>query len=772
VVRRFSEGRTTFAPQWSWKRRPATGKLDAMNRHACSLVTLLALAATAGAAETHWSFRPVVRSSPPLVHHEDAVASPIDRFIIERLETDGIAPSPAADRRTLIRRVTLDLTGLPPTRTEVADFINDDAPDAYARLVDRLLASPHYGEHWTRPWLDLCHYGDSDGHLTDQLRPVAWRYRDWVLDALNADLPFDEFTRLQLAGDLIAAPAGDSLAEAVAPERLRQLLATGFLRQTLSNREGGADLEEYRVEQIVDRTSLVGTIWLGLTVGCARCHDHKYDPLTQAEFYQLYAYLDQADEINIDAPLLDEHKAYLQSRPLFEQQRRALTEPYQPQLDELQQRWETRLLHAWKHPGEDHIWDRQWEVLGLVWGGNLGEGQLEGTEICKLPWDQRTPRQHEDLQNYFLEHGSLVDPAEFAKFHLADLAKEIKALGNSMNGALPTRAPVMRAALTPRETFVHEAGDFRAPGDSVHPATPDWLPATGASQPSRLALADWLVSADNPLTPRVTVNRAWQSLFGRGIVATEDDFGLRGDPPTHPELLDWLATELVRSEWSIKRLHRAIVNTATYRQSSQPRPELHTLDPQHALLARQSSLRVPAEVVRDAALAVSGLLDTKLGGPGVYPPQSDRVTMEAFGYNKWPVSTGADRYRRGLYTFSLRTSPFAQSTTFDAPAPVATCTRRDRSNTPLQALTLLNDPVFIEIANAFGQRIATAPAADDADRINAAMQLCVARSATAEETTRLQAYLTARRTEGADEAQVWADLAGVLLNLHEFITRD
>jgi hypothetical protein len=330
----------------------------------------------------------------------------------------------------------------------------------------------------------------------------------------------------------------------------------------------------------------------------------------------------------------------------------------------------------------------------------------------------------------------------------------------------------MRAALNPRKTFVHETGDFRIPGHRVDPLTPAWLPVINATVAPRVALADWLVSDDNPLTARVTVNRAWQSFFGRGLVATEDDFGLRGDPPTHPELLDWLASELIRSEWSMKRLHRTIVHSATYRQSSQPRPELHTIDPQNTLLARQSSLRVSAEVVRDAALAVSGLLESRLGGPSVYPPQSDRVTMEAFGYNKWPVSTGADRYRRGLYTFVLRTSPFAQLVTFDAPVPVSACTRRDRSNTPLQALTLLNDAVFVEMAGTFGRRIVAEGGADDAERVAYAMELCLARPATREESLRLHQYLEDRRRTGIEETDVWSDVATVLLNLHEFITRD
>lgn len=745
---------------------------------AAVLLIVLVCGVLAAADDGHWAFRPVAHPVPPTLRFDGDACSPIDRFIHARLEREGLDPSASADRHTLIRRVTLDLTGLPPTPDEVDAFLSDDRPDAYERLVDRLLASPHYGEHFARGWLDLCHYGDTDGHLTDQMRPVAWRYRDWVINALNANMPFDEFTRLQLAGDLIAerSPAAN-LAEAVDPRRLHAWLGTGFLRQTLSNREGGADLEEYRVEQIVDRTSMVGTIWLGLTVGCARCHDHKYDPLTQTEFYQLYAYFDQADEINIDAPLPHERAAYLEARPEYDRRRSELVARWQPGLDELQKRWEVKLLHAASHPGENHVWDRQWEVLGLIWGGHLGEGQLEGTEIVKLPWEQRTPRQQADLLDYFLKHGAVVDPDRFAELKLAELDAALHALREEFPAAAATRAPVVRVALTPRETAVHEAGDFRSPGERVQPATPAWLPPSASSSTPRLALAEWLTSPDNPLTPRVVANRAWQWFFGRGLVATEADFGLRGDPPTHPELLDWLARRLLESGWDIKGLHRLIVTSSAYRQSSRPRPELESIDPDNTLLARQSSLRVPAEVVRDAALSVSGLIEHRLGGPGVYPPQSESVTMEGFGYNKWTVSQGADRYRRGLYTLILRTTPFAQAITFDAPAPLATCARRDRSNTPLQALTLLNDPVFVELAQALGRRIERDGGASDSQRIEFAIRLCLSRPPAAGETERILAYLeqarSARQRAGPpDESRTWADVAHVLLNLHEFITRD
>ena len=738
--------------------------------------------------QSHWSFQPILHSASPVIHDNDGWSrNPIDSYVVEQLQKNHLLPSPMAAPETSIRRVTLDLIGLLPTLPEVDEFLDDERPDAFERVVDRLLASPHYGERWARPWLDLCHYGDTDGHLTDQLRPVAWRYRDWVITALNANLPFDEFTISQLAGDLVK---GNS--RKVPPATDDPVLGTGLLRQTLSNREGGADLEEYRVEQIVDRTAMVGTIWLGLTVGCARCHDHKYDPLTQKEFFQLYSFFDQADEINIDAPLPNESEAYLQNRPVYDRRRLEVIEPYRTGLIALQKAWEAKVLQALAHPGENHVWDRQWELLGLIWGGGLGEGQLEGTEIVKLGWENRTPRQQDDLLDYFLERGSVTDEKEFAELKLGELRNQLVALKKQFPQAMATRAPVMMASQTPRQTYLHERGEFRSPGPDVEPALPDWLNASlqapGDSSrrnksiihnpSSRLALARWLVSYDHPLTARVTVNRMWQEFFGRGIVTTPDDFGTRGAKPTHPQLLDWLSREFFDSGWNVKATYRKIVCSATYRQSSRPRPELVELDPGNSLLARQNSLRVPAETVRDSILQVSGLLSTSSGGPGVYPAQDERVTMEAFGSNTWTTSKGADQYRRSIYTFIQRTSPFAQAITFDAPSPQRICARRDRSNTPMQALTLLNDPALIQISQAFAESLHLSNAKSDRERIGLAFRQCLTRSATNDELDRLEKYVEQQRGASHASAQTtsgppaWADLASVLINLHEFIVRD
>ncbi|RLS35813.1 MAG: DUF1549 domain-containing protein, partial [Planctomycetota bacterium] len=483
------------------------------------------------AAREHWAFQPVIRPTVPSVENADQLKNAIDGFVISRLNELNIVPAPEADRLTLLRRVTLDLTGLPSNSAEVELYLNDISGHAYENAVDRLLASSAYGERWARPWLDLSHFADTDGYLTDQKRPVAWRYRQWLIDALNRDLPFDQFTIEQLAGDLLPEATSE------------QLLATGFLRNTLSNREGGADLEEYRVEQIVDRTRMVGTAWLGLTVGCARCHDHKYDPLSQKEFFELYAILNQADEVNLNLPLPGELPAFDEKYPEYRRQRDAVLTPIQAQLDELQLRWESRMLEAVAKPGADPTWDRQWEVLGLIWGGELGEGQLEGCVIVQTPWEQRTVDEKDRLLDYFLARGSLIDESRFAELKLTAVAASLEELKKTV--PWPTRAPTIRQERHSRAVHLHTRGDFRVPAEAVQARVPAWLTAqidtphadSGPqnSDPcdslqttavlsltppasTRLDLARWLVSRDNPLTSRVVVNRMWQEFFGRGLV--------------------------------------------------------------------------------------------------------------------------------------------------------------------------------------------------------------------------------------------------------------
>lgn len=721
--------------------------------------------------EPHWALIPPERVEPPKVV---GVTHPVDRFIRARLAAESIKPSLEASRAMLIRRVTLDLTGLPPMPAEVEAFVHDARPDAFERVVDQLLASEHYGERWARWWLDLAHYADSDGYLQDFIRPVAWRYRQWVVETFNRDLPFDEFTVLQLAGDL--------LPEATTWQRM----GTGFLRNTLSNREGGADLEEYRVNQVIDRTMTVGVTWLGLTVGCAQCHDHKFDAITQREFYQLYAFFNRADEVNFNAPLAGEREVFETAKLEYDRKRAELLAPLTDQITELQADWEKRLLYAEMHPGEDFSWDRTLELLGLQWGQNLGEGQLEGLNIIKTPPERRTQDQRDRLLDYFLKARPAAEyAAKFKELKLDELRSKLDALAKTLPAV--TRAPGMMKTPFTRSTHVHIRGEFRRQGDDVQPATPAALPPLRANgQADRLALARWLVSGHHPLTARVTVNRLWQELFGRGLVATSENFGVRGDRPSHPELLDWLATEFVRDGWSVKSLLRKLVLSETYRQSSAARPELATRDPANALVARQARLRLSGEAVRDSALAASGLLNRAIGGPSVKPPQPASVSKEGYR-NSWESSTGPDRYRRGLYTFLQRTSPFAQFVTFDLPDTSRSCTRRERSNTPLQALNLLNDPTFLEAAQALAARIEREVRSSDEQRLAHAFVLTLARPPRPEEIKRLLAYLHQQRSLfTADPASAkgllldaappvdpaWITLGSVLLNLDEFICRE
>ena len=743
------------------------------------VVSANALAADADPAEQqHWAYRPIVRPQVPQAGGDGWARNAVDLFVLRRLDALKLVPSAAAGRETLIRRVTLDLIGLPPTPGEVAAFVNDTQPGAFERVVDRLLASPHYGERWARPWLDAAHYADSDGYLTDQLRPVAWRFRQWVVEALNDDMPFDRFTIEQLAGDLLPDAT------------IQQKIATGFLRQTLSNREGGADVEEFRVMQVKDRVSTVGTVWLGSTIGCSACHDHKFDSITQREFYELYAFFNSADEVNIDAPLPGELEPYLKKRPDYDRRRRELMGRRSEEIQELQRRWELRLLQANANPGEDYRWDRRWEILGLIWRQGLGEGQLEGQEIVKLEPAKRSQWQRDQIFEYFLRFGSDIDSQRFSELGLSQIKSGIDALNRELPGV--SRAATMRETQNPRRAFFQNRGVYNDRGPAVEPGTPRFLPPLGKPvSRDRLALARWLVSRDNPLVSRVTVNRIWQEFFGRGLVSTSEDFGTQGEQPTHPDLLDWLASRFVASGWSTKWLHRQIVCSAVYRQSSHVRPELQDRDPENRLLARQSSLRLTAEAIRDSSLAAGGLLSRTLGGPSVRPPQSSSTVMGGFGKSGWSVSGGDARFRRGLYIFIKRATPFPQLATFDAPNARDCCTRRERSNTPLQSLTLLNDPMFFACSKALAMRVLIECDGNDQQRMDRLFRICISRLPSAQERHELLASyrrlvevlrrdprsvaeLVADNPGGGDpiELGAWTGVCSVVLNLHEFITRD
>jgi len=676
--------------------------------------------------EGHWAFLPPQRPPLPEVRGSGWVRNPIDAFILARLEREGLTPAPEAERATLIRRASLDLLGLPPSPAEREAFLADPRPDAYERLVDRLLASPHHGERRGRAWLDLARYADSNGYSIDAPRSI-WKYRDWIVDALNRDLPFDQFLTDQLAGDLRPGATLD------------QRVATGFHRNTPINQEGGIDVEQFRVESIIDRTNTTATAFLGLTLGCAQCHDHKYDPITQEEYYRLFACFNNADEPEMAVATPE----VVARRDEVEAQIRAY-------LGEIRER-------------EPVLTERQraWEA-GLGMAGRQRQSQ-EVRAAFDVRFDARDEAQRRAVFAAFIDQ----DPGQ------ATHRRAIAALRAGAPTVVTTM--VVRERTVPRATHLLIQGDFTRPGKVVTPGVPGVLPplSPAGPTPNRLDLARWLADPANPLTARVAVNRLWQADFGRGLVETEDDFGTQGAPPSHPELLDWLATELVARGWSLKAIERLILTSATYRQSSRVRPGAAAIDPDNRRLARQSRLRLDAEVIRDSALKASGLLTHTLGGPGVFPPQPEGVMDLGQMRRRWTASTGPDRYRRGLYTFFWRATPHPSLLVFDAPDATHACTRRARSNTPLQALTLLNDAAAFEFAQALAGRVLREAPPDDGARIGHAFRLCLVRSPGGAEAQRLRDLIDQERREaGADDRTAWTAAARVLLNLDEFITRE
>ncbi len=709
-------------------------------------------------SSSHWSFQPLVKPAPPAVRGRSWVRNPIDAFVLSRLESEGIAPSPEAVKTTLVRRASLDLTGLPPPPELVDEFLRDSSPDAWDRLVDRLLASPHYGERWARWWLDLAHYADSDGYEKDQVRPYAWRWRHWVIEALNRDLPFDRFTIEQLAGDLLPGATNE------------QRVATGFLRNTLTNREAGVDRAEARFEQLVNRANTVGTVWLGLTVGCAQCHDHKYDPITQRDYYRLFAFFHAAEEENVDAPLAGEAGPYLRALPEYRKQRAELLREFEAPA--LQAEWEEKIGGAIREPGKVLEWDFALTSMKAMFD--------RAERVLKTEPARRSPRDQARLTDYFVRSPG---PALGRDKKTLERLKELREKLEKLDSGFPalTQAPVMvRDQDAGGGAHLHLRGDWRQKGIPVEPGLPAVLStAPAAPGADRLALARWLVSRENPLTARVTVNRLWQELFGRGLAATAEDFGAQGERPTHPGLLDWLAAELVDRGWSLKQFHKLLLTSATYRQSSRVRPELVSRDPDNRLLARQARLRLSAEAVRDVALAAGGLLHTAVGGPSVRPPQPAGVAELGYANSvKWKESEGTDRYRRGLYIHFQRTTPYPMLMNFDAPDSNVSCTRRQRSNTPLQALNLLNDPVFVEAAHALAWRVEQEASGGFGDRLDYAFRLCLAHPPSAEERERLGRFfdqysgILRNQSAAAGPVSAWAAVSRVLLNLDEFITRE
>ncbi len=825
--------------------------------------------------QAHWAFQPIAAPNPPPVRNSAWVANSIDAFILARLEAAGLEPSPQAQPETLLRRLHLDLTGLLPSTAELDAFLADwrsDADAAYAAKLDELLASPHFAERWARHWLDLARYGDSDGYLGDNLRPWAWVYRDWVIDAIHRDQPFDQFSIDQLAGDLLPESSQN------------QKIATGFHRNNLKNTEAGSDAELNRTKQIVDRVATTGTAWLGLTVACAECHDHKHDPISQREFYRLYAFFNNTNDADISVRLPAEWAAYEAKKHAWEAKLGTLLGPLQGLKPNPRPLPSTNVSWSVLHPDKTTAASTDLAIqddgsvlasskktpatvsyfvetpvaeartvtgfrlevfgefgIGRERGKTNGRGEngefvvsifiadlLEkGQKPRRLPLLAANADHHDALGvekalDYANTEGWRVATRTFephvAVFQLAKPERlpagsrvkfsigqkhgsrnsmrhfrlsatseagpfEVRAAPASSANFAKLRQPVEEhlanqpakpstkaQTLTEREksdrrrSFVHVRGDYEREGEAVSPGTPAILhPSRGQT---RLDLANWLFDPKNPLTARVAANQIWQPLFGEGIVRTPDDFGTHGAMPTHPRLLDWLATEFRRTGWSRKALIRTIVLSSAYRQSSaNTRPERS-----NALLWRQNSFRVSAETVRDVHLTASGLLERKIGGPGIRPPLPEFVT-EVGRSVKWPVSQGRERYRRGLYIFLKRTVLYPMLTAFDAPDTTVACSRRERTNTPMQALTLLNDPVFYECAEALAREILDAHGDDVRAGIRDLWRCCLAREPSPEELAALLAAYRDFRRE-TDKTLAAIATARIVMNLDEFVTRD
>jgi hypothetical protein len=911
--------------------------------------------------QRHWAFLPPARPPLPAVADPSWCKNPIDRFILARLDKEGLKPAPAADKVTLIRRLSLDLIGLPPTIAEVDAFLADPGDDAYGKVVDRLLNSAHYGERWGRLWLDAARYADSDGYEKDKLRHV-WFYRDWVIRALNRDQPYDDFVIDQLAGDLRPGATQD------------QIVATGFLRNSMINEEGGVDPEQFRMEAMFDRMDAIGKGVLGLTIQCAQCHTHKYDPLTQDEYYQMFAFLNDTHEANVAVYTPEEQKVragvFRQVREIEDDLKHrtpdwsekmaswektvASGQPewtvVQPVVDDISTGGERYLpmpdgsflaqgyaptKHRVKLSVRTDLKDVSAFRLELMNDANLplgGPGRsLKGTgaltefeveaasadapgkpqrlKFAKATADVNLPEapldailddksgkkrvtgpvafaiDGKDESAWGIDAGpgrrnlprkavfTLEKPLSFpggtiltiylkqnhggwnsddnqncnlGRFRLSitaapgaeadPLPKDVRAAlavppdrrtaaqtaavfgfwrttvhewkdANDRIEALWKTHPegstqlVLNARESPRMTSVLQRGDFLKPGKAVEPGVPAFLNALPAEpEPTRLTFARWLVDRQSPTSARAAVNRIWQAYFGIGLVSTSEDLGTQSEMPTHKDLLDWLAVDLMDNGWRLKALHRAIVTSATYRQSSKVTPALVAKDPYNRLLARGPRFRIDAELVRDVALAASGLLDARVGGPSVFPPAPEFLFLPpvSYGPKVWPESKGGDRYRRAVYTFRYRSVPYPALQTFDAPNGDFACVRRARSNTPLQALVTLNEPEFLECARALGLLTLREGGKTDAERVTYAFRRCVARTPAPAESAALLALLAKESKrfttgglnpwdlaapgsgerpalpEGVTPPQLaaWTAVSRVLLNLDETITKE
>jgi hypothetical protein len=885
---------------------------------------------SAAVIEKHWAYKKPVRLPVPSVRNKAAVTNAIDAFLLSKLESRDLSFSPPASKETLIRRVSLDLIGLPPTPADVAEFIADERPDAYEKLVERLLASPHYGERWARHWLDMARYADSNGFEKDDIR-TNWKYRDWVIEAFNRDLPFDQFTVEQIAGDMLPNAT------------VSQKIATGFHRNTMLNEEGGVDRDEAHFEVLVDRVNTTATVWLGSTVGCAQCHNHKYDPFTQKEYYQLMAFFTTAAKTeNVYGPTLrlwHEPKLDLatpeQAKRRAEIQKRideleAKLKTHTPELEREQRDWEKRVAEAaedWKPlmpaalrseagstltaqpdaviaatgenpqretyiveapapvkklsgirlevipdaslprggPGRDAyghfgLTEVKLEIgSGSNWqpvtfkrilsddGRVQAKGRKELWTIDVSREETRLPRQlllmpdvpvsvpkgatirvqlvqssdftGQNIGRFRLSATEAKDPTIIVKMRPklrpvlemaaaqrpAAASKEVADFFRTIAPSLGATRDELRdrkeelddlgivTAMVMGETpgferpydHVRTRGVFSSKGEKVYADVPAVVGALPQSElPNRLGLARWLASRDNPLTARVAINRIWEHYFGKGIVETTEDFGTQGERPVHPELLDWLAVEFMDRGWSLKAMHRLIANSTAYRQTSQVTPKLLEIDPYNRLITRGPRFRMEAEMIRDVTLAASGLLSRKVGGPSVFPPQPPGIWDVPYSDDKWEESKGDDRYRRGIYTFIRRSALYPAMMNFDATSREFCTVRRVRTNTPLGALTTLNDPGFFEAAQALARRLLTEGGDTDSARVEYAFRLVAARQPSPAEKDRILTWLANERayfqSHPDDAAKVnmkpelapWTMLANALLNLDEALSKE
>ncbi len=809
----------------------------------------------------HWSFTGPTRPANPSVKLKSWPANGIDPFVLHRLERTGLQPSEEADRHTLIRRLSFDIRGLPPTPEEVERFVSDSGPRAYEDLVDRLLKDTTYGEHWARMWLDLARYADSRGYGSDPLRSNMWRYRDWVIDAFNRNLPYDQFTVEQIAGDLL-------------PEAtLEQRIATAFHRNTMTNTEGGTDDEEFRVAAVRDRVDTTIQVWMGLTMGCAKCHSHKYDPITNREYYQFYDIFNQTadndrpdeapvinaptqqqtqqrEKITADVAKLQAEIKSLQAALKEEQKTAAKTQPKArfvrvelPGAGKFLSLAEVQVFSGGENlalkgtatqsstdfggpaklaidgntdghyfnakstthsKAENNPW---WEVdLGeakpvdmvVIWSRTDGglHTRLAGVRLTLL----------DDAKKSLWQQDAAAAPnpsSQFQPVAVGPVAKKLQSLNAEvakLEKAKPKIAtvPVMQelAQDKRRKTHIMVKGSFLNKGEAVAAGFPAAFHPLPADAPrNRLGVATWLMDKQNPLTARVAVNRYWARLFGAGLVETEEDFGTQGEPPSHPQLLDWLAVEYMENGWNTKALLKTIFLSSTYRQSSRVTEELLEKDPRNRLYSRGPRFRLEAESIRDQALSLAGLLSPKMRGPSVFPPQPGGLWQAAFnGQRNWATSAGEDRYRRGLYTFWRRTVPYPSMASFDAPSREICTVRRIRTNTPIQAFVTLNDPVYVEAAQGLARRIVKQAGPDVDARVAYGLRICLGRPPTAKQIEHLSklynselAYFQSnaeaavqmateplgplpKELDAADMA-AWTVVANVLLNLDGVLTK-